>query len=1452
MVVYNNILAGASGVTGAADDYEISRSLRFNSGDSAHLSRTPSSAGNRKTFTFSAWIKLSDIGTGKQTIFSAGNNSSFGQCLLEYDGSYNQFWFRSSVVNGTMSAAAYTTALFRDPGAWYHLVMSVDTTQATASDRVKMYVNGVSQSFVTYSVPQDGVCAINTATEHRIGRSVSTNSDYLNSYLADVHFIDGQALDATDFGEYDDNNVWQPKEYSGTYGTNGFSLNFKDTTSNQALGYDASVESPAVNNKGGFDAVTYIGTGIDQTIKGLAFQPDLVWIKTRDDVENHFIVDSVRGVTNQLYANTNGTEFTNANRFKAFNPNGFTVGTTDDTNQSGYSFVAWAWKAGGSAVTNTDGSITSQVSASSEYGFSVVSYTGTGSSGTIGHGLNAPPKLVIVKERDTPSSGTSGWMTYHNGVGDANKYLRLESADAAATASSVFGADPTSSVFSIGGDREVSDNTKAFIAYCWSEVSGYSKFGSFTHSGSASSVTGLGFKPRFVLIKRTSATDSWYIFDSARDTDNALFPNTTAAESSGWAITFNDDGFSWPGGSFNSGDHIYAAFGDRAGNNFTTNNLIASAGFETASQGMDVVTYTGNGSTQSITGLNFQPDFVWLKGRSQSNVSHQLYDVVRGTSKMLQSDNNTAEGTVSGVTSFDSNGFTIGSNGGSNNNTSTYVAWAWKAGGAAVSNTDGTQSTSVSANSTYGFSVVTYSGTSNEDTFGHGLGAVPRMVFFKARNAATNWQVYHDDGTNKRIFEGLNTTSTGSTNITSFKANPTSSVLSLEDGGYSLNSNGTNMVAYCWSEIPGFSRFGSYTGNGSSTGPVVTTGFKPKFLMIKRTDSAENWNIRDSVRDTTNPANKILYPNTSSQENAATTNQTNLLSDGFEIVSTNTDYNASGGTYIYAAFADKPPGEIIDSLIDTPTDITADSGNNPGNYATLNPLNTNTNQTLSDGNLKCAATGNQWGVAPATIAITSGKYYFESTVTGNNYHYIGIANKDSTILDSVTSTDDYWGKTSNDWGYQSGGTIIHNGGHLAWGTQTSYGTGDVVALAFDADTKTTKWYKNGTQIHTGTISGSAPFFVGVGSYGSGSFSEVNFGQRPFAYTPPANHLPLVTTNLSDPTIADGSTAFDTKLWTGNGTARSITMDNSSMSPDFVWIKARNNTSWHYLYNSVTGAGKELFSNATNAENTSSTTLTSFDSNGFSLGSDGGVNQNTKTFVGWAWDAGSSTVSNTDGTITSNVRANPSAGFSICTYTGSTGNQSFGHGLNAAPKFIVIKNRSNAANWFAMVDIGTTYLKYGHLNTTDALADATAQSVSSSTVTLGNNNAWFGANGDNYVAYCFAPVEGYSSIGSYQGNGSADGPFVYTGFRPKWLLIKKYDSGANNWYILDTERDTFNAAVNDLYADIANVENSFTGATFDILSNGFKVRTTEGSLNSSGSSILYAAFAEHPLKYSRAR
>ena len=329
------------------------------------------------------------------------------------------------------------------------------------------------------------------------------------------------------------------------------------------------------------------------------------------------------------------------------------------------------------------------MSASNEYGFSVVTFSVPGSTPyTVGHGLGSVPKLIILKSR---TSSSANWNVYHASTGNQSRtYLNLT--NTASSSEAVWNStSPTSSVFSMNSSGEFSGD---MVAYCWSEVSGFSKFG--TYSGSSSDVTvTTGFKPRFILIKCTdTAGQEWIIKDSSLGSDKYFEANTTDTAATGRDVTFNSDGFTLAHTqgptNYNGRTYIFAAFGDRAGNNWTTNNLIATAGLETASQGMDDVTYSGNGSTQSINSLAFQPDFVWLKARNQSYY-HILVDSVRGNTKEIYSNATTAEGTTSNtVTSFDSNGFSLGSRANTNQNGTDYVAWCWKAGGTASSNGNGT------------------------------------------------------------------------------------------------------------------------------------------------------------------------------------------------------------------------------------------------------------------------------------------------------------------------------------------------------------------------------------------------------------------------------------------------------------------------------------------------------------------------------------------------------------------------------------------------------------------------------------------------------------------------------------------------------------------------------------------------------------------------------------------
>jgi hypothetical protein len=344
-----------------------------------------------------------------------------------------------------------------------------------------------------------------------------------------------------------------------------------------------------------------------------------------------------------------------------------------------------------------------------------------------------------------------------------------------------------------------------------------------------------------------------------------------------------------------------------------------------------------------------------------------------------------------------------------------------------------------------------------------------------------------------------------------------------------------------------------------------------------------------------------------------------------------------------------------------------------------------------------------------------------------------------------------------------------------------------------------------------------------------------------------------TYNLPDSTIVKGNTVMDATLYTGNGSTQTIT-NAAGFKPDFVWIKNRNNVRWNILTDSVRGTNSQLFSNATNAQETRTDRLTAFNSTGFSVGSYSDVNLNADTFVGWQWQAGQgSSSSNTSGTITSTVSVNASAGFSVVTYTGTNvSGATIGHGLGVAPSLIIVKNRTSAEAWAVYHrSVGAT--KYLVLNTTAAEATSSTpwnNTAPTSTVfSLGNWNA-VNENGSNHVAYCWTPIAGYSAFGSYTGNGSTDGPFVYTGFRPKFIMTK-CTSTTGSWVIFDTSRNTYNVAGSGLWADLTNAEANFTNG-FDFLSNGYKIRENAASLNSSGAAYIYMAFAETPTKFSLAR
>jgi hypothetical protein len=540
-------------------------------------------------------------------------------------------------------------------------------------------------------------------------------------------------------------------------------------------------------------------------------------------------------------------------------------------------------------------------------------------------------------------------------------------------------------------------------------------------------------------------------------------------------------------------------------------------------------------------------------------------------------------------------------------------------------------------------------------------------------------------------------------------------------------------------------------------------------------------------------------------------------------------------------------GTTYDSMIDSPTVSVTSS-----NYAVLNPLDKGSDATLIDGNLSMytPTSGGSAFVVRSSIAIPrSGKWYWEGSsvsLNGNpaNNAIFGVIAQSSALTS-------YLGSTSTGYGYYANnGNKYNNGSATAYGA--TYTSTDIIGVAFDADAGTLTFYKNNVSQGTAfTGLTGTTYFAAVGN--GGSSASINFGQRPFSYTPPTGFNALNTYNLPAPSIANGAQYMAATTYTGNGTnGRVITTSLNEVG--LAWIKLRSGIDDHRIANIVTGGNKHLKSNTTDAESTGTTIIQGFSGNTFTVGTDTSVNANGSTYVAWGWAANGTGVTNNSGTITSTVSANPTAGFSIVTYTGTGANATVGHGLGVAPSMIIFKVRSNGTyGWYCYhTSIGAT--NHLVLNTTAASSASSTlfndTVPTSSVMSVGTSNGT-NQSGQTYVAYCFAAVSGYSSMGSFTGNGSADGPFIFTNFRPRWVMFKNASSSPTNWFIFDTSRDTYNVAYQRLFPSTSDQE--YTNAnTLDFLSNGFKIRDSSAAWNGSGNTIIYAAFAESPFKISRAR
>ena len=563
------------------------------------------------------------------------------------------------------------------------------------------------------------------------------------------------------------------------------------------------------------------------------------------------------------------------------------------------------------------------------------------------------------------------------------------------------------------------------------------------------------------------------------------------------------------------------------------------------------------------------------------------------------------------------------------------------------------------------------------------------------------------------------------------------------------------------------------------------------------------------------------------------------------------DHSGNSNNFTTTNFTTSGTG--TDVLSDTPTT----------NWCTLNPTAKAIDSgslpynklELSDGNLGLYG---EYGNVIGTIGVTSGKWYWE--VEAGNGIMAGVSDKPqvatSNVIPGVFSRSAAWNVY-----YADTTNVLNDGYTVNSGTLTAATTsGDIVGVALDMDAGEIRYYLNGTIQNSGNavisgITGTAfPIFRGSRD----GVRYVNFGQRAFDISSiPTGYSALNTANLPAPDIADGSDNFNTVLWTGTSAENPIS--TVGFQPDFTWIKGRDNNTGHILVDAVRGATKVLESDLSAAEYTNAQSVKSFDTNGFTLGTENDVNNSTagyNQYVAWNWLAANGTEVLTTGSINSTVSANPTAGFSIVSYTGNgSGSATIAHGLGVKPQMVIVKSRSNSSTYWTTyhesISAGTTYCL--ELNTT-AYKDQVNDTFFGSTQTFNGTVFSVGypgaasnstnANNYTYIAYCFAEVEGYSKFGSYTGNGSTDGPFVYCGFKPAMIIIKQTDA-ANRWVISDTTRDPINPNEGEINPNDSAAEYATTTANYDLLSNGFKFRRTGDVFNGSNKSYVFMAWAENP-------
>jgi hypothetical protein len=1489
----------------------IDGSLTLQRANANYLTRAIGTEGNRRTWTYSCWIK--------RDAFPAASRQLWGQ-VATAGASATGAWQLYYAANEALEIHTYslthlkTNAVYRDTG-WYHVVQTLDTTSDTADNRVRLYINGVEQtSFATRNNPNQNLeLGVNTVGNMVIGTADNAKSTYyIDAKMAQCYFIDGLALGPGYFGFTDPlTNTWRPKKFraEGTTVNDGTQWSSLVDVSNATVNngsaanlFDGNITTK-INITGGYIEIDLSSRNVHAGPEGIEVYNNEGGAYTSYQVNGGTAINwqasagwmSMGGANSKISTiRINHLSGGGVNAAFAFRVNGVTMIDSTTTNLA-FGTNGFYLPFDGSAPIGEDKSGQGNDWTPVNFGGSVA--------------LDNPQVSGARPILNTTQGGTQA------GVGvfgsKENKYYTVTTANG-----SVYQFDITS-----GDNPSLSFIRGATYKFDYSSFTGHPVLFSSTNPDSSTTAYTDGTSTASNVISFTvphNAPDTLYYYcqnhPTAMNGSISITTDETKADPYAWKnvlglplVGVKDD----LSNQINSGSttKVVTANGNVAASSALSNFYSGSFYFD----GTDDTLTIPDNSDFSFGSEDYTIE-MWVYPTRISGTQENL--ITRGTSGY--------SGFIMSVTNF------LDSTSGS----------AWDA--------NITYDNPLVANKWQHIAVCRYgdtwtvyiNGVANGSDTASGSVSASGTLTIGERTGQTDFQGYMNDvrlykgvakytsnfipaSTNPDILPDTPSGVSGGSKLAIAPDTSTEGAVAFDGNSDYLAVTGPGTLAassnwciectfYCTGNSSGTYRIMSanesaqgseyfhmrirngqyqfYTSNANSlTG--TASFFKWTHIAMTKSgttvrayvDGVQLWSTTDNNTDSI--TNLITGWGYGSEyfpgfiSNARFVNGSSVYTSEFNppVVPltniTNTAYlfcqsNTSATAYAVSPGSITANGTAAASKF-TPfnTDINTVRGQETG-YATLNPLNLhNTADTLSDGNLKLTSSGSGSAhISVSTLSMSSGKYFCEVKWLDVGQNFCGLRGSNDINY-------------NNSYIYLSNAKASDTNGSSE---DASYGstwtTGDTIGIAYDADNKTLEFFKNGvsqgvafTSI-TGTYDPNPTayqFFFGNWSSQNATY-VVNFGQKPFKFSPPDGFQPLNAANVRPVKVISRPDQYvRVTTYTGNAAARSIDV---GLKPDFVWIKQRNTTRNNLTFDSVRGATKFAATNSSGTPGTLTQGLTSFDDNGFSIGTSNDVNQDNGTFVVWTWRAGgnkntfnvddvgyasAAAAGLTGGDITPVAASvGTKQGFSIIQYQGNgSTDQTIPHGLTQAPDFSIIKNVDGSSNWTVFHrSVTTTTQKVFYLNTTGAIADYSGGDSTwwgtlpgASLFTIGATSTAINNGTNDMISYHWHNVPGLQKFGIYEGNNNSDGPFVELGFRPSIIWMKNIDA-SGNWIIYDNERDKFNGATKILLADTnggGNANDAFVGSyPTDFLSNGFKIRNTTGEINNSNTYI-YCAWAEAP-------